>query len=87
MESFFGFLIEMIGAVLEIALEGVVSSFWDVLSLEWIGFLGASAVLIFSLGRIQWENKDWRAISVGMLLMGTGVVLTARWIYQPPVPA
>ncbi len=36
---------------------------------EWIGFLGASAWLIISLGRIKWENTDWRAIFSGTTLL------------------
>lgn len=36
---------------------------------EGIGFFGASAWLIVSLGRIQWENTDWRAIFSGTVLL------------------
>ena len=36
---------------------------------EWIGFLGASAWLIFSLGRVKWENNDWRAVLSGSAIL------------------
>ena len=40
---------------------------------EWVGYLGASTWLILSLGRVQWENLDWRATSTGVVIMMGGL--------------
>jgi hypothetical protein len=46
---------------------------------ELIGFVGGSAWLIISLGRLQWENRDWRAVSTGLALLAGGLMLLIRF--------
>ena len=46
---------------------------------EMIGFIGGSMWLIVSLGRIRWENRDWRAMGTGMVLLGGGLMLVIRF--------
>ena len=50
-------------------------SFRKLCTWEWIGFLGASAWLIVSLGRVKWENNDWRALLSGSAIFFGGLVL------------
>ncbi|MDB6138891.1 MAG: hypothetical protein JWO94_1963, partial [Verrucomicrobiaceae bacterium] len=51
------------------------------LSAQWLEFLGASAWLIVSMGRIKWENDDWRAYSTGVLLVTVAGVVVARLMF------
>lgn len=49
---------------------------------EWLGFLGASVWLVLSLGRIKWENDDWRARSTGALVVVVGAALLGGLILR-----
>lgn len=70
-------LLELVGTIADLR-----AMFGDgLLPWEWFGFVGASAWLIFSLGKVQWENKDWRAIGTGLALLvgGLGLLVWAGY--------
>ena len=71
-------LIEFIGFIADLS-EGLRAMFNGDLPWECFGFVGASAWLVLSFGKVQWENKDWRAVGSGLLLLigGLGLVVWA----------
>jgi hypothetical protein len=75
-ELIFQIVAEVLGAVLEGFLKGGVIGEWLTSDTrEWIGFSGVSAWLVLSFGRVQWENKDWRAVGSGLVLLAGGLIL------------
>jgi hypothetical protein len=84
MESFITFLIVLIIITFEFGFDSPFSIFGDFFRSEWMGFLGASAVLILSLGRIQWENNDWRARGMGVALLLVGTTLLWFHFFKQP---
>ena len=79
-ELIFQFVAEVLGAVLEGFLKGGVTGEWLTSDTwEWFGYVGASALLVLSFGRVQWENKDWRAVCSGLVLLAGGLALIG-WI-------
>ena len=68
-------LFELIGFIVDLS-DGARAIFdGRLLPLEWFGFVGASTLLVLSFGKVQWENKDWRAVGSGMLLLMGGLGL------------
>lgn len=73
-------LLNIICACLELLPTKAGRWLWALFTSEWVGFLGASVMLVFSLGRIQWENKDSRSAGTGTLLILCEIGLLARWL-------
>ncbi len=57
-------ILELIFFLVEVVVDGY-GCVRKICTSEWIGFLGASAWLILSLGQVKWENRDWRAVLSG----------------------
>ncbi|MDB6119555.1 MAG: hypothetical protein JWO08_3336 [Verrucomicrobiaceae bacterium] len=83
---------QVIVFIVEVLVDDIFGFFFDVRSSghselrEWLGFLGASAWLVVSMGRIKWENHDWRAFTTGVLLVAVGAVFGIRALFgHPPI--
>ncbi len=72
-------LVEIACAILELVL--------DMFASEWVGFLGASTLLVVSLGRIKRENDDWLAMGTGVLVILAGIVVVGGWFLRPVAAA